>query len=166
MSVVIREIDSGSVKIILQTEPQTAIFELLAQSRAAAQRVGLEYAGDVTPQQGWLLFSRGIAGLVDVRTRRELELTGRVPGAKHVEWLREDNMKISPRFLFRLKKVADRGDVLLMLCRCGKQSAIAARAATLAGYQHVFNVLEGFDGDGNTERGWLRHGLPAVADKV
>lgn len=46
------------------------------------------------------------------------------------------------------------------MCRSGKLSVSAAQAATVAGYRNVFNVLEGFEGDGSRLRGWLNLRLP------
>lgn len=137
---------------------------VLAAARAAAQQAGLQYAGDVTPQQAWALFSSGIAELVDVRTERELQRVGYVPDAKHLEWLKGAEMLKNPRFIGELGAVAGKEDVVLFLCRSGKRSVAAAQAATDAGYRNAFNVLEGFEGDGSPQRGWLRHGLPSVQD--
>jgi len=59
---------------------------------------------------------------------------------------------------------------VLLLCRSGKRSALAAEAATKAGFAHVFNVLEGFEGELNEARqrgtgdGWRFRGLPWVQD--
>jgi len=59
---------------------------------------------------------------------------------------------------------------ILLLCRSGKRSALAAEAAAQAGFAQVFNVLEGFEGeiDGDQHRGgqdgWRFHGLPWVQD--
>ena len=58
----------------------------------------------------------------------------------------------------------------VLLCRSGKRSAQAAEAAAKAGFRHVFNVLEGFEGelDARQQRGhadgWRFHGLPWVQD--
>jgi rhodanese-related sulfurtransferase len=60
--------------------------------------------------------------------------------------------------------------VVLLLCRSGKRSALAAEAATKAGFKHVFKVREGFEGelDARQQRGkadgWRFHGLPWVQD--
>ena len=37
--------------------------------------------------------------------------------------------------------------VVLLLCRSGKRSALAAEAAANAGFTQVFSILEGFEGD-------------------
>ena len=41
---------------------------------------------------------------------------------------------------------------MLLLCRSGKRSALAAEAATHAGFEHAFNVCEGFEGELNATR--------------
>jgi rhodanese-related sulfurtransferase len=137
---------------------------VLAAARVIAQDDGLQYAGDVTPQEAWDLFSSGAAKLVDVRTGRELQHVGRVPEAGHVEWLTGTGMLQNPHFIDELEAAIGTDDVVLFLCRSGKRSVAAAQAATEAGFRHVFNVLEGFEGDGNARRGWLRHGLPATTE--
>lgn len=61
-------------------------------------------------------------------------------------------------------------DTVLLLCRSGKRSALAAEEATKAGFTHVYNVLEGFEGDLDDEshrgtlEGWRFRGLPWVQE--
>jgi rhodanese-related sulfurtransferase len=137
---------------------------VLSASREAAQQAGLQYAGDVTPQQAWALFSSGIAELVDVRTGNELRHVGHVPEAKHVEWLKGADMSRNPRFNSELAAKVSKEDVVLFLCRSGKRSVAAAEAANQAGYRNAFNVLEGFEGNVHPQQGWLNHGLPTAQD--
>lgn len=145
-------------------ETTTAFHTLLANAREAAQQAGLNYAGNVTPNEAWALFSSGIAKLVDVRTGRELSSAGYVPNAQHMEWLKGAEMLQNPRFLGELGAIASKDDVVLFLCRSGKRSVAAAEAAAGAGFRNTFNVLEGFEGDGNPQQGWLHRGLPSVQD--
>lgn len=76
----------------------------------------------------------------------------------------------NPRFVRELEKIASKDSVILLLCRSGKRSAAAAEAATLAGFTAVYNVLEGFEGDLDTQQrrgdsgGWRHWGLPWVQD--
>jgi hypothetical protein len=44
-------------------------------------------------------------------------------------------------------KVGSKNRVVLLLCRSGKRSALAAEVAAKAGFTQVFNILEGFEGD-------------------
>lgn len=153
---------------------EVVLPEILEQELAKAQDAGLGYAGSVTPQQAWALFSSGQAALVDVRTAEELKFVGQVPETLHVAWATGTAMTRNPRFVRELEaKLASRGGkeaVALLLCRSGKRSVLAAQAATQAGFTHVFNILEGFEGDldAQTQRGhgngWRFQGLPWVQD--
>jgi rhodanese-related sulfurtransferase len=59
---------------------------------------------------------------------------------------------------------------VLLLCRSGNRSALAAEAAAKAGFTQVFNVLEGFEGEldaaqrRGASNGWRFHGLPWIQD--
>ena len=116
----------------------------------------------------------GQALLVDVRTGEERALVGRVPEGVHVPWATGTALTRNPRFVRELEaKLAKDGGkdaVVLLLCRSGKRSALAAEAAAKAGFTQVFNVLEGFEGeiDALQQRGhgdgWRFHHLPWVQD--
>jgi rhodanese-related sulfurtransferase len=141
----------------------------LTAARQKADRLQLSYAGDVTPQEAWELFSCGVAKLVDVRTATELRNVGSVADAhhqdvQHVEWLKDGDMTCNPFFLRQLEAVVSKGNVVLFLCRSGKRSVAAAEAASAAGFRNAFNILEGFEGTGNPKQGWLNHGLPVIQD--
>ena len=168
MTIVNLGLDSGGGEAVLQRGPLAAVNlvakstanVILTKSRAQAESLG--YAGDVTPHQAWALFSSGIAELIDVRTARELQRVGSVPDATHVEWLKDANLLKNPNFIRELKRKVGKEDIVLFLCHSGKRSVEAAQAATEAGFDNVFNILEGFEGNGSPQHGWLRHGLPAV----
>ena|SRR5665811_2213049 len=155
-------ITTASARGLASSEANIQSHAILAAARKAAQRSELPYAGNVTPEQAWTLFSSGIAELIDVRTDKELQRAGFVPDAGHVEWLTGAELSKSPRFISKLGALVGKGNVVLFLCRSGKRSTAAAEAATEAGFRNAFNVLEGFEGDGNPKLGWLNHGLPAV----
>lgn len=146
----------------------------LAQAHATAQAQGLTYAGGVSPDVAWDLVSTGQAVLVDVRTAEERKFVGHVPASLHVPWATGTSLTRNPRFVRELEaKLAPHGGknaIALLLCRSGKRSVLAAEAAAAAGFQHVFNVLEGFEGEidaqqqrGHTD-GWRLKGLPWVQD--
>ena len=146
-----------------------ALPELEAiQQQAAAQ--GLKYAGAVSPELAWSLFSSGKALLVDVRTAEERKFVGHVPGSLHVAWAVGTALTRNPRFVRELEAKTGKDAVVLLLCRSGKRSVLAAEAATAAGFRHVFNILEGFEGElddrlhRGTADGWRHHGLPWEQD--
>jgi rhodanese-related sulfurtransferase len=139
-----------------------------ATERGRAQR--LSYAGLVTPSEAWALQQSGAAVIVDVRTRPEWEYVGRVQDSVLVEWRRYGDTSPNPAFLAQLAGHFDRGDTLLFLCRSAVRSHQAAVAAAAAGFRNAFNVLEGFEGEGDEQRqrghlgGWRKAGLPWIQD--
>lgn len=146
----------------------------LERARTDAQDRQLPYAGGVTPVDAWKLAQNGDAVLVDVRSTEERKFVGHIPGTVHVPWATGTSLTRNPRFVRELEaKVASAGGktaVVLLLCRSGKRSALAAEAAAKAGFTAVFNVFEGFEGDldANQHRGlsdgWRYRGLPWVQD--
>jgi rhodanese-related sulfurtransferase len=146
----------------------------LEHARAQAAEQGLSYAGGVTPQQAWALLQEGAAQLVDVRSAEELKFVGQVPGSQHVAWATGTALTRNPRFVreleAKLAKAGGKDAVVLLLCRSGKRSVLAAEAAARAGFTNVYNVLEGFEGeiDAQGQRGhgdgWRFHGLPWQQD--
>ena len=151
------------------SEDEIESHAILATARDAAEQVGLRYSGDVTPQQAWLLFSRQVALLIDVRTLEERQNVGYVADTPHVAWATGNPMERNPRFIRELESKASKLDVVLLLCRSGKRSVAAAEAAGKAGFKNIFNVKEGFEGEaingsGVTSGGWQNHGLPWVRD--
>lgn len=144
----------------------------LAPAQALAREAGLSYAGGVPPAVAWKLLSEGQAQLVDVRTFEETKFVGHVPGSVHVPWATGTSLTRNPRFVRELEaKVAGGKEaVILLLCRSGKRSVLAAEAAAKAGFSTVFNVLEGFEGEIDAQQhrgssdGWRFHQLPWVQD--
>ena len=139
--------------------------------RARERGADLPFAGGVTPQEAWTLFSSGAVKLVDVRTAEERKFVGHVPESLHVAWQTGTSLIRNPRFVRELEaKVGSKELPVLLLCRSGKRSAAAGEAATKAGFDAVFNVLEGFEGDRDEAQhrggqgGWRHHGLPWVQD--
>jgi len=147
---------------------------VLEQARQEASELGLSYAGGVSPPVAWELVKGGRALLVDVRSAEERKFVGHVPDSLHVAWATGTALTRNPRFVRELEaKLAKDGGkeaVVLLLCRSGKRSILAAEAAAAAGFRHVFNVLEGFEGEIDVRQqrggsdGWRFHGLPWVQD--
>ncbi|KVN07972.1 MULTISPECIES: rhodanese-like domain-containing protein [unclassified Burkholderia] len=139
---------------------------VLDAARDAARAAGLPYAGGVSPRDAWALVAAGDAQLVDVRTAEERTFVGHVPDSLHVPWATGTSLTRNPRFVRELEAKTGKGAVVLLLCRSGHRSALAAEAAAKAGFAQVFNVLEGFEGEIDDAghrgaiNGWRLHGLP------
>lgn len=142
----------------------------VAQNRAATNH--LPYAGALTPPEAYQVLSADAkALLVDVRTKAELELVGRIPQALNVEWAFYPGMIANENFADELqaeldKRGFDKNSVLIFLCRTGGRSNNAATVAAKLGYTQAYNTLEGFEGEANAEKqrtlinGWKHAGLP------
>lgn len=143
---------------------------ILQAARDAAREASLPYSGGVSPVDAWKLFQQGRAALVDVRSVEERKFVGFVPGSLHVPWATGTGLTRNPRFVRELEAKVGRDQVVLLLCRSGNRSAQAAQAATASGFERVFNVLEGFEGDLDELKqrgrhdGWRHHGLPWQQD--
>lgn len=154
-----------------QVDEQLNAEAVLDSVRQQAQAQGLPYAGGVSPATAWALVQGGHALLVDVRTGEERKFVGHVPSSLHVAWATGTSLTRNPRFVKELEtKVGGKDKVVLLICRSGKRSALAAEAAAKAGLTQVFNVLEGFEGELNdhqqrgTQDGWRFRGLPWIQD--
>ena len=132
-----------------------------------ARKMGLPYAGALLPLEAHTLMQAG-AKLVDVRTRAELDWVGRVPGALTVEWNDYPGGRPNPDFLQQLAATVDKDVPVMFICRSGGRSHGAAVTAAQAGWRECYNVLEGFEGDKDSNQhrssvgGWRVAGLPWV----
>ena len=123
------------------------------------------YAGNVPPELAWQWLQSGEAVLVDVRTDAEREWVGKVPGAIAVAWKQWPGMALNTSFDAQLLAAVPQGRKVVLLCRSGVRSVVAAQRATSLGLL-AYNILEGFEGevDGGGQRGnlggWRLRGLP------
>lgn len=135
-----------------------------AAQRAAEEH--LSYRGALTPAETWtLLQSDPRAKLVDIRSRAELALVGRIPGAIEIEIKRFPAWIDNDDFLPTVRERLSPDDLILLICRSGKRSHKAAEWLTREGFPNCFNVLEGVEGDRNEQsqrvvNGWKVLGLP------
>jgi rhodanese-related sulfurtransferase len=119
--------------------------------------------------------------IIDVRTPEEFIFVGspdmawRIPVAtQSYEWDAEKGkfpMKPLPDFASRVSQIAKPDDMLLVMCRSGGRSAIAANFLAKAGFKNVYNVIDGMEGDVNADSasvaqaqpiqdGWKNSGCP------
>jgi rhodanese-related sulfurtransferase len=119
--------------------------------------------------------------IVDVRTPEEYLFIGHPPMAWKIpvatqsyEWdatKKQFPMKLLPDFVPRVKKAAKPGDTLMVMCRSGGRSAIAANLLAQAGFKHVYNIVDGMEGDTvedaesvfvgqRMKNGWKNSGCP------
>lgn len=137
----------------------------LAHQRAIENH--LPYAGALMPHEAFgLLQNNPEAVLVDVRSRAELELVGRVPSTVHIEWAFYPGMVVNEQFSAQLQEQLDQDLIVMFLCRTAGRSHYAAALAQQLGFSKAYNVLEGFEGAANSLNqrtlinGWKHAGLP------
>lgn len=144
------------------------ITEILGVAQQRGRESQLSYAGALLPQEAIELLELAPGTcLVDVRSRAELDLTGTIPGAMHVEWRSWPGWVVNPYFIPQLRQLVDPEALLMFICRSGVCSHQAAIASCEAGTANGYNVLEGFEGELNKAtgrrneiNGWKLRGLP------
>jgi rhodanese-related sulfurtransferase len=113
--------------------------------------------------------------LVDIRSSMEYLFVGHPVGSIHIAWIDEPDWDVNPNFISdverlltgRFKTLDPKTETSVVLCcRSGKRTLDAGAALLAAGYQSVFHVNEGFEGERDehhhrsTLGGWRFHGLP------
>ncbi|MFM8244380.1 MAG: rhodanese-like domain-containing protein [Candidatus Fonsibacter sp.] len=105
--------------------------------------------------------------LLDVRTEEEWNMVGKPSGKK---------FKIKTYFISLLKgvqrikndnfvhdvnsKKISKEDPILVICRSGQRSQMAATLLQQEGYKNCINISDGFEGNVNVGLGWKNSNLP------
>ena len=129
-------------------EAQVTVDQLLAHARARLQRL--------TPAEAFAAQRRG-GVLVDIRSDRQRERDGIVPGARVVprnvlEW------RCDPASEARDPELSRPAVLLMLLCDEGYQSSLAAATLQRFGLARATDVIGGF-------QAWRDAGLPVSAPK-
>jgi rhodanese-related sulfurtransferase len=165
------EAPSHGSTLSVDTSPEH-ILDIFERAAAYAVAEELDYAGGVPPVDAWALVTAGAAILIDVRSNEERHFVGHVPAGEHVAWATGVSLNRNPRFVKELdiKVKGQKDQPILLLCRSGKRSALAAEAVASAGFSRVYNILEGFEGELDDQQqrgrldGWRYAELPWVQD--
>lgn len=107
------------------------------------------------------------AVLIDTRTLIEFSFVGHPVGAVHVPLKRPPNWENFPDFVEQVEKqLTSTSTAIVLMCRSGARSMEAAILLDAAGYQNLYNMDEGFEGDKDDNQhrstlgGWRFHQLP------
>jgi rhodanese-related sulfurtransferase len=119
--------------------------------------------------------------ILDVRTPEEFLFVGhptmawKIPvAAQTYEWDAAKGqfpMKPLPDFVSRVQEVAKPDDTVMVMCRSGGRSAMAVNLLAQAGFKHVYNIIDGMEGDvvedptsvfqgQRLKNGWKNSGCP------
>ncbi len=144
--------------------PEQGILQT-AQQRSTDN--GFPYEGAMTPSEAYAILQADTqALLVDVRTKAELELVGRVPNALNIEWAFYPGMVKNEQFAEQLLANVAKNRTVIFMCRTGGRSHNAAVVAEQLGFDKAYNMLEGFEGEANAQKqrttvnGWKHANLP------
>lgn len=95
--------------------------------------------------------------ILDVRTPEEYLFIGHAEMARNIpigfvryQWNAAKNEPAfvpNPDFISSVKNRYSATDTLLMICRSGGRSALAANALAKAGFERAYNVIDGMEGD-------------------
>jgi len=113
--------------------------------------------------------------LIDIRSSMEYLFVGHPVGATHIAWIDEPDWEVNPDFAPQVTSALESrfpgidprtGASVLLLCRSGKRTLEAGAVLLAAGFEKVFHVDEGFEGERDEQHhrgtvgGWRFHGLP------
>ena len=147
--------------------------------KAKATTLGL-YLTAGQAYRKWKSDPRGVK-IIDVRTPEESFFVGYAPMAWRIPVARisyvwdagkqQYPMELLPDFVDRVATVAQPDDTLLVMCRSGGRSAIAVNLLAQAGFRHVYNIVDGMEGDTvddltsvfhgqRVKNGWKNSGAP------
>jgi rhodanese-related sulfurtransferase len=141
--------------------------QLMKAAHLRASEQGFPFFGIVTPQEAYALSKENRhVRLIDVRTKAELDLVGRIPNAFHIEWAFYPGMIQNEDFSNQLIQHAPKDSLVIFICRTGGRSHNAAVTAQALGFNQAFNMVEGFEGEANHLQqrtlinGWKHANLP------
>ncbi|AXY60419.1 rhodanese-like domain-containing protein [Acinetobacter sp. WCHAc010052] len=157
---------NSATKIELPKLDDNKIQQIFADAKQRVEDHYLEFTGTVLPHEAWALFQAGHAVIVDVRTNEERKFVGYVEDTIHIPWATGTALNRNPRFAKELESKVGKDKTILLLCRSGKRSAAAANVAFNAGFENIYNIEQGFEGDLDEDNhrgsfnGWRFHHLP------
>ena len=141
------------------------LMDILNTAKQRAVAKNLPYVGELMPQEAFEVLQQQEYVLVDVRSKAELDLVGRIPDAIHIEWAFYPGMVANAEFAAQLQAQINKDANIIFMCRTGGRSHNAAVVASGLGYK-AYNMLEGFEGEANAQKqrtlmnGWKHAGLP------
>jgi rhodanese-related sulfurtransferase len=164
-------------KIILTSLEVVLITALFIRTGYAAEA---KLAENISSKECWEIMKKNQKViLLDVRTQAEFQFLGYIEGSYNIPYwflspsftpkdkefeFAKGKMQKAPMsryqfyantdFLTHVKKLVKPSDTVIVYCGASKRSAKAADYLVNAGYENVYNILEGFS------RGWKKQNMP------
>ena len=152
------------------TAKETTVIDASKLPKAKQTTLGLY----VTAAQAYAMWQAAPdkVKVIDVRTPEEFAFVGHpamawnVPIA-FVTYQRKDGRfeyapKMNAEFVNLVREIAQPAETLLVTCRSGGRSAMAVNQLAAAGFTHVYNIVDGVEGDAVNDPG---ERLPRQADE-
>ena len=120
------------------------------------------------PEAAFELVQKKNSVFIDIRSEVEYFFVGNPLKAINIPWQDAPDFEINPHFIEEVSIVAKKDQHIVLICRSGHRSIDAGNLLLQEGFQHVYNVLEGFEGDRDEHHhrssvnGWRFRGLPWV----
>lgn len=121
--------------------------------------------------EAWQKDPEGVK-IVDVRTVGEYVFVGHAPMAVNIPllfldpakeyYVKKPQLPLNSKFVEEIGKRYQKTDTLMIICRSGGRSAVAANILAKAGYTKVYTVIDGFEGDKLKVEGSYNHGKRVV----
>lgn len=124
---------------------------------------------DITPQEAFKMVQNPSTYLVDVRTIAEYVYVGHPEMAYNIPLLfwneNEQKLERNENFIEDIKAKFKHEDTLILMCRSGGRSTRAMTLLKNSGYENVFNLKFGFEGEKDSQgyrskNGWKNSDLP------
>lgn len=121
-----------------------------------------------TPQAAFELAQQINTVFIDIRSEIEHFFVGSPTGVINIPWQDAPDFELNPDFLAEVSRVAAKDQTILLICRSGHRSIDAGNFLLESGFTVVYNVLEGFEGDRDSNHhrssvnGWRFRGLPWI----
>ncbi|MEO5331588.1 MAG: rhodanese-like domain-containing protein [Magnetococcus sp. YQC-5] len=127
------------------------------------------HLGQLTPDEAFILVSNPETAFIDIRSEVEHFFIGSPPHVINIPWQDAPDFELNPHFVAEVLQAVKRKDrPIVLICRSGHRSIDAGNRLIQEGFQTVYHVLEGFEGDRDEHHhrssvnGWRFRGLPWV----
>lgn len=129
---------------------------------------------EITPQDAYDLQQKNKAAiLIDVRSSMEYLFVGHPSDSHHIAWIDEPDWEVNENFyqeivnFVKQKRDGEPHSIpVILICRSGKRSLEAGKVLVEGGFEQVYNIDEGFEGEldkdhhRSTVGGWRYRSLP------
>ncbi|MBF0340124.1 MAG: rhodanese-like domain-containing protein [Magnetococcales bacterium] len=125
--------------------------------------------GHLTPDEAFRLVAAPETLFIDIRSEVEHFFVGSPRGVINIPWQDAPDFELNPDFVQDVARAAkSRERTIVLICRSGHRSIDAGNRLLQEGFQSIYHVLEGFEGDRDENHhrssvnGWRFRGLPWV----